>query len=149
MAEAIFALGCFWGPQKRFQAVQGVIDTEVGYCGGHLPSPDYRTVCSGDTGHAEAVRIEFDQDVISYDDMLAYFWDGHDPTTPNRQGPDVGTQYRSAIFTLDEEQMAQAQASRNLAQQHFPAPIVTEILPLDRFWPAEDYHQHYLTKRGY
>jgi len=149
-AEAVFAAGCFWGVEARFRALAGVLETEVGYTGGASDSPSYEEVCTGRTGHAEAVRVVYDPARIGYDRLLDVFWDAHDPTQVNRQGPDVGTQYRSAIFYLDDQQKAAATESRaRLAEAGgYRAPIATEIVPAGRFWPAESYHQQYLEKRG-
>ena len=150
MAKAIFAAGCFWHPQKVFERIDGVVSTVVGYTGGETEHPGYEAVCDGHTGHAEAVEIAFDPARVSYDELLEAFWACHDPTTRNRQGPDVGTQYRSAVFVLDEEQRRAAVASRRARQQsrRDGREIVTEIVAAARFWPAEDYHQHYLRKGG-
>jgi peptide-methionine (S)-S-oxide reductase len=147
---ATFAAGCFWGVEAAFRLVEGVTDTSVGYVGGHTEQPTYQDVCSGRTGHAEAVQVRFDPDRVSYDDLLRVFWDNHDPTTPNRQGPDVGTQYRSAVFFHDESQEKAALASKDELDRsgRFRRPVVTEITPAGRFWPAEEYHQRYLEKRG-
>jgi len=148
--KATFAAGCFWGVEAAFRQVQGVTETAVGYSGGSLPSPTYEDVCTGRTGHAESVLVEFDPSRVSYDDLLGVFWENHDPTTLNRQGPDVGTQYRSAIFFHSAEQEAAARASKERAQKsgRFRRSIVTEIRPASEFWRAEDYHQRYLEKRG-
>ncbi len=151
MEKAIFAAGCFWGVEAAFRALPGVLATAVGYTGGTLPDPTYKDVCSGRTGHAEAVEVEYDPARLSYQDLLRVFWENHDPTTLNRQGPDVGSQYRSAIFYLTPEQQAAAQASkeeleRSGAYRH--RPIVTEITAATPFHKAEDYHQQYLEKRG-
>jgi peptide-methionine (S)-S-oxide reductase len=150
MEEAIFAAGCFWGVEAAFRQVPGVIDTEVGYTGGHTESPTYREVCSDTTGHAEAVRVQFDPAQISYDQLLNVFWENHDPTTPNRQGPDIGSQYRSAIFYTTEAQKEVAEASKRKLDESgvFSRPIVTEITPAGPFWRAEEYHQRYAEKRG-
>ena len=150
MNIATFAAGCFWGVEARFRQVPGVISTRVGYTGGHTSEPSYKQVCTGQTGHAEAIEIEFDPKVISYAQLLDIFWQMHNPTTPNRQGPDIGTQYRSAVFYHDEKQKQQAdQCKTTLNQQgKFPAPIVTEITAASTFYPAEEYHQCYLEKRG-
>ncbi|MEX2008981.1 MAG: peptide-methionine (S)-S-oxide reductase MsrA [Dongiaceae bacterium] len=150
MAEASFGAGCFWGVEAAFRQVEGVTATAVGYSGGAAPNPTYREVCSGRTGHAEAVRVEYDPDRVSYDQLLDLFWDMHDPTTPNRQGPDVGTQYRSVIFFHTPEQEAAARASKDRLQAAGRRwrPIVTEIVPAPAFHLAEDYHQRYLEKRG-
>lgn len=147
---ATFAAGCFWGPEARFRALDGVIDAEVGYTGGTLENPDYRSVCAGDTGHAEAVRVTYDPEKISFDSLLAAFWDMHDPTQRNRQGVDVGSQYRSAIFAHDDEQLAAARRSlAELEASGSPGtPVVTEIRRAGRFWRAEEYHQRYLEKHG-
>lgn len=150
MAKATFAAGCFWGVEAAFRQLKGVTGTLVGYIGGTLREPTYHDVCSGRTGHAEAVQVEYDPSQVSYEDLLRIFWENHDPTTLNRQGPDVGTQYRSAIFFHTPEQEAAAKASKEaLAKSgRFKRPIVTEIQPAPEFWQAEDYHQQYLEKRG-
>jgi len=150
METAIFAAGCFWGVEAAFRATEGVTATKVGYTGGHTSNPTYHDVCSGGTGHAEAVEVEFDPARVTYEQLLNVFWDEHDPTTMNRQGPDVGTQYRSAIFYLDEAQKAAAEASKSAldASGKYRNPVVTEITAATTFWPAEDYHQQYLEKRG-
>ena len=150
MEQATFAAGCFWGVEATFRQVEGVTATAVGYSGGTTPDPTYREVCSGRTGHAEAVRVEYDPDRVSYEQLLDLFWDMHDPTTPNRQGPDVGTQYRSVIFFHTPEQEAAARASKERLQAAARRwrPIVTEIVPAPAFHRAEDYHQRYLEKRG-
>ncbi len=149
MAEATFAAGCFWGVESAFAALDGVAATSVGYTGGQTENPTYEQVCTGTTGHAEAVRVDYDPDKVTFDDLLALFWEIHDPTTPNRQGPDVGSQYRSAIFTHDAEQAAAARESKRRLDEagHFGRPIVTEITPAGAYWPAEDYHQKYEQKR--
>jgi peptide-methionine (S)-S-oxide reductase len=146
--KATFAAGCFWGVEAAFRQTAGVTSTAVGYEGGSKPEPTYKEVCTGRTGHAEAVQVEFDPAQVSYDRLLDIFWANHDPTTLNRQGPDVGTQYRSAIFFHDEEQERTARASKEKWQAKFSRPIVTDILPTAGFWLAEDYHQQYLEKRG-
>ncbi|WP_423822192.1 peptide-methionine (S)-S-oxide reductase MsrA [Salinisphaera sp. SPP-AMP-43] len=148
MATAIFAMGCFWKPEMIFRRIEGVEDTAVGYAGGDVPNPSYRQVCAGHTGHAEAVQVVYDPERISYRALLDVFWQNHDPTTRNRQGPDVGRQYRSAIFTANDTQLAEAQASLEARQAELTAPIVTEIEPLEAFYRAEDYHQRYLEKTG-
>ncbi len=147
---ATFAAGCFWGVEAAFRQVPGVVSTKVGYTGGTRDNPTYRQVCTGRTGHAEAVRVVYDPQRVSYDELLSVFWDSHDPTTPNRQGPDVGTQYRSAVFVHDDDQEASATRSKaeHDASGRYRRPIVTEITPAPTFWPAEDYHQQYLEKRG-
>ncbi|MCG8543065.1 MAG: peptide-methionine (S)-S-oxide reductase MsrA [Alphaproteobacteria bacterium] len=146
---AIFGAGCFWGVEAAFRQVPGVKATAVGYSGGATANPSYEDVCRGDTGHAEVVRVEFDPAAVSYEALLDVFWDVHDPTTLNRQGPDVGTQYRSAIYHLDAAQQAAAQASKDAqaASGRFGRPIVTEITPASDFWMAEDYHQQYFEKQ--
>jgi peptide-methionine (S)-S-oxide reductase len=148
--KATFAAGCFWGVEAEFRQVPGVVDAAVGYTGGRLPNPTYEDVCSNTTGHAEAVEVEFDPAKVSYERLLEVFWANHDPTTLNRQGPDVGTQYRSAIFFHSPEQKAAAEASRDklAGSGRFHRPIVTEITPAQTFWRAEEYHQRYLEKRG-
>ena len=150
MAQATFAAGCFWGVEVAFRRLNGVTATAVGYTGGGFEDPSYEDVCTGGTDHAEAVRVEFDPARISYQDLLELFWQVHDPTQLNRQGADVGTQYRSAIFFHDPEQEAAARASKAaLDSAARPgAPVATEITPAPRFWMAEDYHQRYLEKRG-
>ena len=145
---AIFAQGCFWGVEERFRKVPGVVATAVGYTGGHKPSPSYEDVCTHTTGHAEAVLIEFDPGQISYGKLLDFFWQTHDPTSGERQGPDQGSQYRSAIFTFGDEQMAEALASRSKEQKRLSAPNTTEIAPAAPFWVAEDYHQQWDEKHG-
>jgi len=147
---ATFAAGCFWGPEARFRALDGVVDTEVGYTGGTVDHPDYRSVCAGDTGHAEAVRMTYHPEKISYEELLDVFWEMHDPSQRNRQGLDVGSQYRSAIFTHDDEQQQIAErAKRELdASGRLNAPVATEIRPAGPFWRAEEYHQRYLEKSG-
>lgn len=146
---AAFAQGCFWGVENRFRQVPGVIATAVGYMGGRTANPSYEQVCSDDTGHAEAVLIEFDPARVTYAQLLATFWSSHDPTTKDRQGPDVGNQYRSAIFTFDEEQQRTALASREEEQRQLADPISTEIAPAAPFWIAEQYHQQWDEKHGY
>jgi peptide-methionine (S)-S-oxide reductase len=148
MAVATFAAGCFWQVEAEFRQTEGVLATEVGYSGGVTENPTYQEVCTDRTGHAEVVRVEFDPSKISYDALLDVFWGLHDPTTVNRQGPDVGSQYRSAIFVSDAEQKDVAEASKARAQERFRRPIVTEITPAPDFYPAEEYHQRYLEKRG-
>lgn len=150
MAKATFAAGCFWGVEDAFRGVDGVTSTTVGYTGGTTKNPTYKEVCTGRTGHAEAVEVEFDPAKISYLELLAIFWKSHDPTTPNRQGPDVGTQYRSAIFYNDPQQEQEARASKVELEKKgvFKRPIVTEITPTSEFYRAEDYHQQYFAKQG-
>jgi peptide-methionine (S)-S-oxide reductase len=150
MEIATFAAGCFWGVEAEFRRVPGVLDTMVGYTGGHLANPTYRDVCTGTTGHAEAVQVQFDPQQVSYERLLEIFWELHDPTTPNRQGPDVGTQYRSAVFFHSPEQESAARASRERIERggQLEAPIVTEIVRASAFYRAEEYHQRYAEKRG-
>ena len=143
--RAIFAAGCFWGVEADFQKVEGVVGTRVGYTGGTLENPDYAAVCRGDSGHAEAVAVDFDPERVSYSQLLQHFWKLHDPTQVDRQGADVGSQYRSAIFYLNEEQRRQAEESKRDEQHRLP--IATEITPASDFWEAEDYHQCYVQKR--
>ena len=148
MSKATFAMGCFWKPETVFRQVDGVTDARVGYAGGHVADPTYRQVCQGNTGHAEVVQVDFDSDRVSYDELLATFWANHDPTTRNRQGPDVGRQYRSAIYAHDDDQLAAARASMEARQAELSRPVVTEVEPLEVFYQAEDYHQRYLEKAG-
>jgi peptide-methionine (S)-S-oxide reductase len=149
---AIFAAGCFWGVEAAFRQRlgKGVVSTEVGYIGGSASHPTYKQVCTGATGHAEAVRIQFDPKLITYEDLLNIFWSCHDPTQLDRQGPDVGTQYRSGIFYLDDAQRDAIEKSKEQleASGKFTRPIVTHITPATHFWPAEEYHQQYLEKNG-
>jgi peptide-methionine (S)-S-oxide reductase len=146
--KATFGAGCFWGVEAEYRSTPGVTATAVGYTGGSAENPTYEQVCTGTTGHAEAVEVEFDPEQASYEDMLEIFWANHDPTTLDRQGPDVGSQYRSAIFIHSPEQEQAAVESRDRAQTRHKRPIVTEIVPASEFWRAEDYHQQYLEKRG-
>ncbi|MGB3907227.1 MAG: peptide-methionine (S)-S-oxide reductase MsrA [Methanomethylovorans sp.] len=150
MEKATFAAGCFWGVEANFRRVKGVIATAVGYTGGHFQDPTYKDVCSGGTGHAEAVDILFDPSIVSYVQLLDIFWNIHDPTTLNRQGPDIGTQYRSVIFYHNKEQQDAAIKSKERAQSSgkFKRPIVTEIVPASTFYRAEEYHQQYFEKGG-
>jgi peptide-methionine (S)-S-oxide reductase len=147
---ATFGAGCFWGVEAAYRQVPGVLSTRVGYLGGTMENPTYRDVCSGTTGHAEVVEVTYDPSRLSYDDLLTVFWENHDPTTLNRQGPDVGVQYRSAIFYHDDEQKKAAEASKEErnGSGRYRKPIVTEITPASTFYEAEDYHQQYLEKRG-
>jgi len=149
LARATFAAGCFWGVEDFFRQLEGVTDAISGYTGGSVDHPTYEAVCSGRTGHAEAVLVTFDPARVSYEDLLDAFWRHHDPTTPNRQGPDVGTQYRSAIFTHDASQAQAAEASLQAYQGRFGRPIVTEVEPATTFWPAEAYHQRYTERTGH
>lgn len=148
MEKATFGAGCFWGVEADFRKIDGVTRSTVGYLGGTLQHPSYEQVCTGSTGHAEVVQVEFDPDVVAYDVLLDLFWKIHDPTQLNRQGPDVGAQYRSAIFFHSPEQEKAARASKERSQDRFSRPIVTEIAEASAFFPAEDYHQRYLEKRG-
>jgi peptide-methionine (S)-S-oxide reductase len=148
METATFAAGCFWGVEAAFRRLPGVTDAIAGYPGGSTENPGYKEVCSGRTGHAEAVKVTFDPSTVTYDKLLDLFWEMHDPTTPNRQGPDIGTQYRSAIFVHGPEQEAAALASKERVAGRFGRPIVTEIVPAAPFYQAEDYHQRYFEKRG-
>lgn len=144
---ATFGAGCFWKPEAEYRKVEGVVDTAVGYEGGHVPNPTYEQVCTGATGHAEVVRVTFDPKRISYDEILDRFWAMHDPTQVNRQGPDIGDQYRTVIFTHTPEQAAAAQASKDRRQESYAEPIATSIEPATGFYMAEDYHQCYLEQR--
>lgn len=150
MERATFGAGCFWGVEAEFRQVPGVLSTRVGYAGGHYDNPSYKDVCTGKTGHAEVVEVTFDPARVSYQTLLDVFWDNHDPTQLNRQGPDFGTQYRTAIFFHDEAQREAATASKEARQSsgRYRRPVVTEIVPATTFWEAEDYHQQYLEKRG-
>jgi peptide-methionine (S)-S-oxide reductase len=150
IAKATFGAGCFWGVQATFTKIDGVISAASGYEGGTKPSPTYEEVCSHTTGHAEVVEVDFDPGTVGYNALLDVFWNNHNPTTLNRQGPDVGTQYRSVIFYHDEEQKELAERSREIMAEsgRFRRPIVTEIVPASTFYVAEDYHQQYLEKRG-
>lgn len=148
--KATFGAGCFWHVEHVFANTKGVTSTAVGYTGGHVEGPSYEEVCTDRTGHAEAVQVEYDPDQVSYDDLLDVFWSNHDPTTPNRQGPDVGIQYRSAVFCHDDVQRLAAEKSRDVLARSgkFRGPIVTEIVPAAPFYRAEEYHQRYFEKRG-
>lgn len=150
MKKATFGAGCFWGVELAFSKVEGVISTAVGYCGGTVPNPTYELVCTGQSGHAEVVQVEFEPTQVSYEKLLDVLWSIHDPTTLNRQGPDIGTQYRSAIFFHDSDQETAAKASRSRLQEsrRFPGEVVTEIVPAAEFFRAEEYHQKYLEKKG-
>ena len=148
--KAIFAAGCFWGVEARFRQINGVSDVTAGYCGGFTEKPTYKDVCSGKTGHAEVVQVSYDPKIVSYEKLLKTFFSMHNPTTLNRQGPDIGTQYRSAVFCTTEEQ---GRIARNFKEKlensgKFKGQIVTEIKPAGPFWPAEEYHQRYLEKKG-
>lgn len=148
--KATFAAGCFWHVEDVFRHTTGVTATRVGYTGGTTPEPTHEEVCTDRTGHAEAVEITYASEVVSYEDLLAVFWSSHDPTQMNGQGPDIGTQYRSAIFVHDERQLTVALASKERLekQARLPGPIVTQIVAASRFYPAEDYHQQYYEKQG-
>ena len=150
MAKATFAAGCFWGVEATFRQLPGVISTRVGYTGGHFANPTYKDVCSDSTGHAEAVEVEYDPATLSYEKLLQVFWENHDPKQLNRQGPDWGSQYRSAIFFHTPEQESEARLSKERQEKsgRFKKPIVTQIVPAVTFHPAEAYHQQYLEKRG-
>ena len=150
MEKATFGAGCFWGVEEAFRRVKGVTSTTVGYSGGKVSHPTYKDVCTGKTGHAEVIEIEFDPSKITYDDLLSFFFQIHDPTTLNRQGSDVGTQYRSVIFyhSADQEKKAQAYKEQLDLSGRFESPIVTEIFPAGPFYQAEEYHQHYHEKNG-
>ncbi len=148
--KATFAAGCFWGVEAAFRKIEGVASTRVGYIGGSAENPSYQDVCTGRTGHAEAVEVTFDPEKVGFTSMLEVFWSTHNPTTRDRQGPDVGTQYRSAIFFHDAEQESTAEASKEELTEsgRFGGEVVTEIAPAGAFYPAEEYHQQYLEKRG-
>ena len=150
MEKATFGAGCFWGIEHAFRKVDGVIEAAVGYAGGTTPDPTYEQVCSGQTGHAEVVEVEFDPAKVSYNELLEVFWTIHDPTTLNRQGPDIGTQYRSAIYfhSPEQEQAAKESIAALENGDRFRNPIVTELAPIDRFYMGEDYHQRYFEKQG-
>jgi peptide-methionine (S)-S-oxide reductase len=150
MKQATFGAGCFWGVEAEFRRISGVIDTAVGYAGGHLDNPTYEAVCTDRTGHAEVVQVTYDPEKVSYEELLEVFWTAHDPTQLNRQGPDVGTQYRSVIFYHDLDQKAEAEESRAHFESlgRYRRPIVTQIVAAAPFYRAEEYHQRYLEKRG-
>lgn len=150
MEKVLFGAGCFWGVEAAFRAVSGVVATAVGYAGGHVAHPTYQQVCSGTTGHAEVVEVVYDPEVVRFEDLLAVFWDCHDPTQVNRQGPDIGEQYRSVIFCFTPKQEQAARASKEAleASGRFSRPVATEITGATTFWRAEEYHQRYLEKRG-
>lgn len=150
MESAMFGAGCFWGVEAEFRQVKGVQSTAVGYAGGETQNPTYEAVCTDSTGHAEVVFVEYDPERVSYAELLDVFWNSHNPTTLNRQGPDVGSQYRSAVFYFDDEQKRLAEESKKRLEESgkYPQPIVTEITPAPTFYRAEEYHQQYLEKRG-
>lgn len=144
----MFGAGCFWGVQYNFDQVKGVTETEVGFAGGHSENPTYKSVCTSTTGHVEVVHLWYDSDIVSYEELLKVFWENHDPTTMNRQGPDIGSQYRSVIFYYDEEQHQTAENSKKEMSSNYKNPIVTEIIPAGPFYKAEEYHQKYFEKTG-
>ncbi len=144
--KAAFALGCFWHAQEEFDKIKGIVKTTVGYSGGNTENPTYKEVSSKKTGHAETIEIEFNEDIISYEELLEIFWKIHDPTTLNRQGADIGNNYRSIIFYYDNEQKEKAEKSLKETQKKFKEKIVTEIIPIKKFWKAEEYHQKYYKK---
>lgn len=150
MQQATFGAGCFWGVEAAFRQIKGVVATQVGYLGGNFENPSYSEVCTGRTGHAEVVEVEYDSSIVSYEELLKVFWENHDPTQHNRQGPDVGAQYRSAIFFHTPEQEVAARASKQTLERDskYQRPIATEITPTSKFYIAEEYHQQYLEKRG-
>ena len=148
MDKATFAAGCFWGVEAAFRKIDGVVDAAVGYCGGSLDDPTYEDVCSGASGHAEVVQLDFNPEKVSYEKLLDVFWECHDPTTRNRQGPDVGTQYRSAIFFHDSRQESAALKSKAALNAGCPKEIATEVVPAATFYRAEEYHQRYFEKHG-
>lgn len=148
MDKAIFAGGCFWGVEALFEELEGVQEAVSGYIGGHTDNPTYKDICYKDTGHAEAVEVVYDPAKVSFEELCAYFWRLHDPTTVNRQGPDRGSQYRSAIFYLNDEQKKTAETVKVEAQKKWKKPIVTEIVPAPKFYRAEEYHQDYFKKNG-
>ena len=147
MEIAVLALGCFWGPEIKFSKIEGIIKTEVGYCGGNSPTTTYKEVCTGNTNHAEVVKLDFDEKIISYEKILKIFFQIHDPTTLNSQGPDFGTQYRSEIFYLNSNQKLVAEKILNEVNERLSGKVVTKISLLKNYCPAEEYHQKYLEKR--
>ena len=149
MEIAVLALGCFWGPEKKFGKIEGIVETEVGYCGGKMPNVTYKEVCSGETGHAEVVKLTFDSKKISYEKILEYFFEFHDPTTLNRQGPDIGTQYRSEIFYNNDEQKKISNSVIEKLNKKFNSKIVTKISEIKYYTRAEEYHQKYLEKNQF
>ena len=149
MEIAVLALGCFWGPEKKFGKIEGIVETEVGYCGGKMPNVTYKEVCSGETDHAEVVKLTFDSKKISYEKILEYFFEFHDPTTLDRQGPDIGTQYRSEIFYINDEQKKISYSVLNKLNKKFNSKIVTKISENKNYTKAEDYHQKYLEKNRF
>ena len=149
MEIAILGLGCFWGPEKKFGKIEGIVETEVGYCGGGIPNVTYREVCSGETNHAEVIKLIFDPKKISYEKIIEYFFEFHDPTTLNRQGPDIGTQYRSEIFYNNNEQKDISLSMIDKLQEKFGSKIVTKVSEVKNYTKAEDYHQKYLEKNRF
>ena len=149
MEIAVLALGCFWGPEKKFSKIEGIVKTEVGYCGGKVPGVTYKEVCSGETEHAEVVKLTFDAEKISYEKIIEYFFDFHDPTTLNRQGPDIGSQYRSEIFFYDEEQKRISLSIIEKISKKFDKKIVTQVSGIKNYTKAEEYHQKYLEKNQF
>ncbi len=149
MEIAVLALGCFWGPEKKFGKIEGIVETEVGYCGGKMPNVTYKEVCSGETGHAEVVKLTFDSKKISYEKILEYFFEFHDPTTLDKQGPDIGTQYRSEIFYINDEQKKISYSVLDKLNKKFNSKIVTKISENKNYTKAEDYHQKYLEKNRF
>ena len=149
MEIAVLALGCFWGPEKKFSKIEGIVETEVGYCGGKMPNVTYKEVCSGQTDHAEVVKLTFDSKKISYEKILEYFFEFHDPTTLNRQGPDIGTQYRSEIFYNNDEQKKISNSVIEKLNKKFNSKIVTKISEIKNYTRAEEYHQKYLEKNRF
>tara|TARA_B100000214_G_C23888698_1_gene590760 strand:+ start:31 stop:480 length:450 start_codon:yes stop_codon:yes gene_type:complete len=149
MEIAVLALGCFWGPEKKFGKIEGIVETEVGYCGGKMPNVTYKEVCSGETGHAEVVKLTFDSKKISYEKILEYFFEFHDPTTLNRQGPDIGTQYRSEIFYNNDEQKKISYSVLDKLNKKFNSKIVTKVSENKNYTRAEEYHQEYLEKNQF
>jgi methionine-S-sulfoxide reductase len=147
MEIAVLGLGCFWGPEIKFSKLDGVIKTEVGYCGGNSAKTNYKEVCTGETNHAEVVKLDFDPEIISYEKIIKYFFDFHDPTTLNSQGPDFGTQYRSEIFYLNDNQKIMAEKILNEENKKLSGKVVTKISAVKNYCPAEEYHQKYLEKR--
>ena len=151
MAKAAFAAGCFWGVEFKFSRLEGVIETQVGYMGGHMENPTYPDVCSGETGHAETALIEYDENIIKYEDLLSFFWNLHNPTQLNGQGFDIGSQYRSIIFYYNDNQKESAEKSKNKLEKNnkYNKPVVTEIIPATIFWKAEEYHQKYFEQKHF
>ena len=149
MEIAVLALGCFWGPEKKCSKIKGIINTEVGYCGGKMPNTTYKEVCTGETDHAEVVKLSFDPNIISYEKIIEYFFEFHDPTTLNQQGPDIGTQYRSEIFYYNNEQKEISISMISKFNKKFDSKIVTKVSEIKNYTKAEDYHQKYLEKNRF